>query len=139
MRFLRIEELHDLADTIDPRFRVLVLTAGLTGARFGELAALRVGDLNLLQQRLTITRSLTEVRGELRESGPKTAASRRRIALPASLADDLARHLAAVSPDSTDRVFTVPEGGPLRRRGFHQRFWIPAVKASVGDHAGSTT
>lgn len=133
MRFLGIDELHELAAAIDPRFRVLVLTAGLTGARFGELAALRVGDLNLLRRRLTITRSLTEVRGELTETEPKTAASRRTIALPASLVDDLARHLAVASHDSTDRVFTSPEGGPLRRRGFRQRFWIPAVKTSVGE------
>ena len=133
MRFLGIDELHELADAIDPRFRVLVLTAGLTGARFGELAALRVGDLNLLRQRLTITRSPTEVRGEVRETEPKTPASRRTIALPASLVDDLARHLASVSHDATDRVFTSPKGGPLRRRGFRKRFWIPAVKASVGD------
>ncbi|MCH7586207.1 MAG: site-specific integrase [Acidobacteria bacterium] len=133
MRFLSIAELHVLADVIDPRFRVLILTAGLTGARFGELAALRIGDLNLLRRRLTITRSLTEVRGELRETEPKTTAARRTIALPASLVDDLARHLAAPSRDATDRVFTSPEGGPLRRRSFRQRFWIPAVKASVGE------
>jgi integrase len=132
-RFLGIDELHELAAAINPRFRVLVLTTGLTGARFGELAALRVGDLNLLRRRLTITRSLTEVRGELTETEPKTAASRRTIDLPASLVDDLARHLAAASHDSTDRVFTSPEGGPLRRRGFRQRFWIPAVKTSVGE------
>jgi hypothetical protein len=36
--FLSVEELQDLADTIDPRHRTLVLTAGYTAARFGELA-----------------------------------------------------------------------------------------------------
>lgn len=85
------------------RFRVLVLTAALTGARFGELAALRIGDLNLLRRRLTISRSLSEVRGGVQETEPKTAASRRIVALPASLTDDLARHLVAVSHDTTDR------------------------------------
>ena len=133
MRFLSMDELHELADAIDPRFRLLVLSAGLTGARFGELAALRVGDLNLLQRRLTITRSMSEVRGEIRETEPKTPAARRTIALPKSLVDHYARHLAAQPHGSTDRVFTAPRGGPLRRRSFRQRFWMPAVEASVGE------
>ena len=30
-------------------------------------------------------------------------------------------------------MFTAPLGGPLRRRSFRQRFWLPAVAASVGD------
>lgn len=132
MRFLTIDELHELADAIDPRFRILVLTAGLTGARFGELAGLRVGDLNLLRRRLTITRSLTEARGEVRETEPKTPASRRTIALPASLVDELAHHLTTQPNSPADRVFTAPNGGPLRRRSFRQRFWLPAVDASVG-------
>ncbi|NOY54416.1 MAG: tyrosine-type recombinase/integrase, partial [Actinobacteria bacterium] len=79
-RFLSVDELHDLADTIDPRHRTLVLTAGYTGARFGELAA----------------------------------------------------HLDHHGTGRTDRVFTAPQGGPLRRRSFRQRFWLPAVAASVG-------
>jgi integrase len=139
MRFLNMEELHNLADAIDPRFRVLVLTAALTGARFGELAALRIGDLGLLRRRLTISRSLSEVRGGVQETEPKTAASRRIVALPASLTDDLARHLVALSHDTTDREFTAPQGGPLRRRSFRQRFWMPAVQASVGEPCRFTT
>lgn len=55
-RFLSAEDLHDLADTIDPRHRTLVLTAGYTGARFGELAALQPRDLDLRRRRVTITR-----------------------------------------------------------------------------------
>lgn len=132
MRFLSMDELHELADVMDPRYRVLVMTAGLSGARFGELAALRVNDLNLLRRRLTISRSLSEVRGGIQETEPKTAAARRTIALPASLVDNLALHLATGSHAPTDRVFTAPDGGPLRRRGFRNRFWVPAVEASVG-------
>jgi integrase len=67
-RFLSVEELHDLADIIDPRHRTLVLTAGYTGARFGELAALQPRDLDLARRRVTITRSLAEVRGVITET-----------------------------------------------------------------------
>jgi len=131
-RFLSAEELHDLADTIDPRHRTLVLTAGYTGARFGELAALQPRDLDLGRRRVTITRSLAEVRGAITETEPKTSASKRTITLPQAVADDLAEHLDHRGTERTDRVFTAPQGGPLRRRSFRKRFWLPAVDASVG-------
>jgi integrase len=131
-RFLSVEELHDLADTIDSRHRTLVLTAGYTGARFGELAALQPRDLDLGRRRVTITRSLAEVRGAIAETEPKTAASKRSITLPRAVVDDLAAHLDHHATGRTDRVFTAPQGGPLRRRSFRQRFWLPAVDASVG-------
>jgi integrase len=41
MLFLSPAELVPLADAIDPRFRALVLTAGYSGLRAGELSALR--------------------------------------------------------------------------------------------------
>jgi len=131
-RFLSAEDLHDLADTIDPRHRTLVLTAGYTGARFGELAALQPRDLDLGRRRVTITRSLAEVRGAITETEPKTSASKRTITLPQAVADDLAAHLDQHATGRTDRVFTAPQGGPLRRRSFRKRFWLPAVDASVG-------
>jgi len=130
-RFLGVEELHHLADTIDTRYRALVLTAGYTGARFGELAALQPRDLDLERRRLTITRSLAEVRGIITETEPKTAASKRSITLPQAVAGDLAAHLDQHTTRRTDRVFAAPQGGPLRRRSFRQRFWLPAVAASV--------
>ena len=129
-RFLSAEELHDLADTIDPRHRTLVLTAGYTGARFGELAALQPRDLDLGRRRVTITHSLAEVRGAITE--PKTSASKRTITLPQAVADNLTVHLDHHATGRTDRVFTAPQGGPLRRRSFRKRFWLPAVAASVG-------
>lgn len=131
-RFLSVDELHHLADTIDPRHRTLVLTAGYTGARFGELAALQPRDLDLGRRRVTITRSLAEVRGIIAETESETAASKRSITLPQGVVDDLAAHLDQHATGRTDRVFTAPQGGPLRRRGFRQRFWLPAVRASVG-------
>ncbi|MGB5380114.1 MAG: site-specific integrase, partial [Acidimicrobiia bacterium] len=131
-RFLSVDELHHLADTIDPRHRTLVLTAAYTGARFGELAALRPRDLDLSRRRVTITRSLTEVRGIITETEPKTAASKRSITLPQAVVDDLAAHIDQHATGHTDRVFTAPQGGPLRRRSFRKRFWLPAVDASVG-------
>ncbi len=131
-RFLSVEELHHLADTIDSRYRTRVLTAGFTGARFGELASLQARDLDLERRRVTITRSLAEVRGLITETEPKTSASRRSITLPQPVVDALDAHLNQHGTEPTGRVFTAPEGGPLRRRSFRKRFWLPAVDASVG-------
>lgn len=64
------------------------------------------------------------IRGEA-----KTAAGRRTVALPRFLCDELAAHPAAVK-DPDEWVFPAPEGGPILRNGFRNRFWLPAVKSA---------
>lgn len=44
-RFLTLDELRELADTTGDAGRDVVLFLGLTGLRWSEMAALRVGDL----------------------------------------------------------------------------------------------
>ncbi len=46
LRFLSPEEVEQLADAIDPRYRALVLTAAYTGLRSGELLGLKVNRLD---------------------------------------------------------------------------------------------
>jgi integrase len=133
MRFLTADEVSELASVIDERYHALVLTAAYAGCRFGELAGLKVHRLDLLRRTLTITEALSEVRGEVRLAPPKTAAARRQVALPQFLAEELAAHLAAWPPGADGFVFTAPQGGPLLRRNFRRREWLPAVRASVGE------
>lgn len=84
MRFLTRTETDELA-TAATRYRPLVIAAAYTGARFGELAALQLDRLDLLRRRLTIAYTLSDVQGHWSLTAPKTAASRRQIALPDSL------------------------------------------------------
>lgn len=56
MMFLTAEQLHQLAEGVENRFWALLMTAGYAGPRWSELAALRVGDLRLLERRLTVQR-----------------------------------------------------------------------------------
>jgi integrase len=133
MRFLTAEEVSDLADVIDEPYRALVLTAAYAGCRFGELAGLRAHRLDLLRRTLTIAESLSEVRGQVRLAPPKTAAARRQLALPKFLAEELASHLSGWPPGADGFVFTAPQGGPLLRRNFRRREWLPAVRRSVGE------
>ena len=132
MRFLSVDEIDALAHAIDPRHRVLVLAAAYTGLRFGELAALTNESVHFLRRRLTVERTLTEVRGELQLTEPKTRASRRTLQLPAALVDEMAVHISQRTIPS-DLIFTSAEGGPMRRTNFRRRYWIPAVLASVGE------
>jgi integrase len=133
MRFLTADEVSDLASVIDERYRALVLTAAYAGCRFGELAGLKINRLDLMRQTLTVTEALSEVRGKVRLAPPKTAAARRQLALPKFLTDELNHHLATWSPSGEGFVFTAPQGGPLVRRNFRRRAWLPAVRRSVGE------
>jgi integrase len=133
MRFLTAEEVNDLANVIDEPYRALVLTAAYAGCRFGELAGLKTHRLDLLRRTLSIAEALSEVRGHVRLAPPKTSAARRQLALPKFLADELADHLAEWPPAANGFVFTAPQGGPLLRRNFRRRAWLPAVRASVGE------
>ena len=132
MRFLTRGEVETLASAAG-QYRALVLTAAYTGARFGELAALRIDRLDLLRRRLTVAYSLSDVRGQWSLKAPKTAASRRQIALPRSLCDVLSGLLAVVPAGDDGFVFQAPQGGPLRRSNFRRRVWLPSVHRSVGE------
>ena len=131
MRFLTPDEIQHLADTVDPRYRTLILLAGYTGLRWGEAVGLHPKDLGLLGRTLTVSHSLSEVGGRLALTEPKTRAARRQVALPAPIAQLLAEQFASRPADS-EFVFTSTDGQPLRRTNFRDRIWIPAVAASVG-------
>lgn len=133
MRFLSHGEIAHLADTIDPRYQALVVTAGYSGARFGELAALKIDNINLLRRTLTITETANEVQGNVLTGPPKTTASRRQISLPRYVTGAIAHHLQQHGLGEDGLVFPAPQGGPLRRTLFRRRTWLPAVAASVGE------
>jgi len=131
-RFLSPDEISQLADTIDPRYRALVVTAAYTGCRVGELIALDTDRYQPQKRIFRIERSLAEVRGHLRFGQPKTAAARRAVALPTWLPHIIDQHLNDYPPGPDGLIFTAPQGGPIRRNAFRARVWLPAVAASVG-------
>ena len=131
-RFLSPTEITDLADTIHPRYRALVITAAYTGCRIGELVALDCDRYQPDERIIRIERSLAEVRGHLRFGPPKTAAARRAVSIPRWLPEVIDGHLADYPPGPDGLIFTAPEGGPIRRNTFRSRVWLPAVADSVG-------
>lgn len=125
MRFLEPAEVATLANEIDERYGLWVLTAAYSGLRFGELAALRRGRVDLVRRRVDVAENVADVSGVHHFGAPKTRAGRRSVPIPRSLADALAPWLAGRG--ASDLVFPAPEGGPLRPSLFNRRFWQPAI------------
>lgn len=133
MRFLSRSEIGALVSAMDPHYRALIVFASATGLRFGELAALRVKHLDQLRGLVHVKEGMTDVGGLLSFGPLKTAASRRTISVPKFVIDAIAESMtrrAELGPG--DLVFVGKNGAPLRASNFRQRFWTPAVSASVG-------
>ncbi|MFI1996303.1 tyrosine-type recombinase/integrase [Actinoplanes sp. NPDC020271] len=122
--FLTGEQARILVDHCGPQLRGLVLAALGTGMRQGELLGLRAKDVDL-----HAARPVVRLERVLQRAGgfgvPKTARSRRTIALAASTLRLFACLIEDKQPD--DLVFAAPQGGPWNPSNLRRRFWGPAV------------
>ncbi|HZT66035.1 MAG TPA: site-specific integrase [Acidimicrobiales bacterium] len=128
MGFLTPAELEVLADTIDSRYRAMVLTMAWATLRIGEAAGLRRADLGPDATTLRVANNVVEVGGRVHEGPPKTSAGQRTMRLPASVAAELSGHLDRHGGDPY--VFPHADGGVLRAEEWRRRFWRPAVAAA---------
>lgn len=112
-----------LAAAVDRQAEVVRFLAD-TGLRWGEMAALRVQDFDMLRRRVNVSRSVTESAG-LVWSTPKTW-ERRSVPFPAALTDELAALMVGKGRD--ELVFTDLRGGVLRNSNWRTRVFEPAVK-----------
>ncbi len=128
MVFLNPDEVEALADAIVDPYGTLVRFAAYTGLRAGEIAALRVGRLNLLHRRVEVAESLSIIPRQGLMFGPTKNYQRRSVPLPTFLVDELAEYLATRGPLGRDAlVFTSPNDAPLRQHHFYWRHFKPAV------------
>ena len=147
-RYLTHEQVDDLAtatgyptdpnkhSSLDTRtnetYRLVVLFLAYTGVRFGEMAALRVGRIDLRRNRAVIAESVTPVQGLGLVWGTPKTHQRREVPIPKFLAADLARHLHGKPPD--DLVFAgIRNGQPLRVSTFRTAFGAAARAIGVPD------
>ena len=128
IRFLTVPQLAGLVEAIDPHYQTFVLSAGILGARSGELRGLHPRNLDLKVGQLNVVEQLTEVRGTVKIVPPKTSAGTRKITLPKFLVSHLEEQTAERSTE--DLVFPTENGAPIRRSNFTQRIWQPAIKAA---------
>ena len=127
-----VEELHRLLDAASGTcWEVPLVLAMASGARRGEVLALRWADLDLTTGRLRITRSLQAVDGTLRFVEPKTDRARREVTLPVFALEALKRHRTAQTQRRLrlgegwvdgDLINDRGDGGPLHPDSFSTAF-----------------
>lgn len=125
-RFLTAEQVATLADAFPTHeYRTLIYVLAYGGLRFGEAAALRRKDADLLRKRLVVAENLSNVGGELIFTDTKNHRVRT-IQLPTFVVEMLARHMEDVDDDPEALIFTSPKGHPLRYSNFRRNFWNPS-------------
>lgn len=133
MRCLTAEEVRLLAEAIDAQYRALVLVAGFSGLRMGEMVGLRRGRVDLMRGHVDVVESGVETGSRVVFGPPKTRSGRRRVALASEAVDALGRLLGRPGA-AEDLVFTSPEGGVIRRGNFTRRAFAPAIAGAGLDH-----
>ena len=95
--FLAPEEVAAVAAELDAShpYGLIVRFAAYTGLRAGELAALRVRDVNLMRRHVEVRRTVQRAKGGWVVGTPKSARSVRDVPLPGFLVQELSEYLAA--------------------------------------------
>ena len=115
-RFLSHQEVAALGEAAGD-YRVAVLLMSYCGLRWGELAGLKVGRVDLMRRRVNLVEAVSEVRGKL-IWGPLKAHQIRSVPLPRFLVDDLALIMVGKAPG--DVVFTTRRGAVMRNLNFRR-------------------
>jgi integrase len=103
-----------------------------SGIRFGEAAALRVGDVDLNKRRVKVSKGITRVRGQGRIEGDTKTHQRRAVPiLVAACVEELRQAVEGRDPD--EFLFPGPDGGPMSEGWFRVRFDKAVAKLGYGD------
>lgn len=129
--YLTHAQVHQLAELCRPDGDIVLFLA-YTGLRWGEMAALRVMDLDMLRRCVNVDQAVTEVGRELVYGTPKNH-SRRSVPFPSFLSEMLASHCDGKQP--SDFVFTAPAGGALRNKNWRARKFEPAMTQMLELHS----
>jgi integrase len=122
------DQVRELAEA-SGEVSTMVYTLAYAGIRYGEAAALRVGDVDTTRRRLTVSRSITRVRKiGLVEGGTKTHADRK-VPIPQFVADELAD--AIRDRDPSEYLFPGPDGAAMTIGWFRVRFDKAAAKVGL--------
>ncbi|GAA3795181.1 site-specific integrase [Sphaerisporangium flaviroseum] len=128
---LTVPQVFQLADLMPERLRALVLLATFASLRWGEVAALRRMDLDLMAGTVSVRQQHVELdSGELLIGPPKSRAGVRTVAIPSAIIPVLEHHLANYTgPEDDSLIFTGARGGVFRRSNFRRAAgWASATR-----------
>lgn len=131
MVFLTRAEFNQLQAGFTEHWQPLVEFMVLSGARFGEISALKPTDVDRQSSTVRIARARkrTYVKGAMYEVGPtKTKRSERVINVTKTVLDKL--------DYSGDWLFTNTKGGPLQLAGWRANVWYPSVQRARAAEGG---
>jgi integrase len=112
-----ISEVTRLANSMDSKFRMLTLLSTFAALRFGEVTALRVGDLSLKEvdgvQRfeISVSRSVTFVGKRYLIGTPKSLAGEDSVVISSDMTPLLQEYLESLKPNSPEALLFSDDGG----------------------------
>lgn len=122
--YLTAEQLRALA-VESGRYGSLVLLLGTAGPRWGEAAALRVGDIEFLKRRIVLHENAVTVGGDVHVGTLKSGKSRT-VVLPKFVVDELAR--TCEGKQHGDLIWPARDGGYLGPPSSHDSWLSGAVE-----------
>lgn len=127
-----VDDVHRIAESIAPRFSAAVLTIGMLGLRFGEMAGLRYQDLHLdeLRPRIEVVGAMIEVGGVVQWQANRKNGEGYSLPLPVPLQVALKEHVASYADHDT-YVFSGAQGKVLRRNWNARHFKLAAIAAGL--------
>ena len=121
---LSFQELRALADEVTG-YETLILFAGTTGLRWGEIAGLQCKDISLLNRTVIVEKAIsTGARGEKIVSPTKTHQVRT-VPFPKDLLPEISQLIESKPAESP--LFQMQGGGVLDYNNFMSRIFRPAV------------
>jgi integrase len=134
------EQVGAILAAMPDEFRPMVALGAVLGLRWGEVAGLRVGRVDILGRQLQVEETVgRNGEGRLVLGPPKSAASRTVMTMPEPLAHMLAEYMAKRGLTAADRdafLFVNDRGGPLLYSNWRTRIWVPTVKAAGCEGVG---
>ena len=127
IRMLTRAEFDQLLAATTDYWRPLVEFLVVSGARWGEVVALKPSDVDRATNTVKIRRAWTHSSAGYQIGPTKTRRSRRDIKVPARILNNL--------DYSGEWLFTNRDGGPVRYAGFRHRVWDKATARAQLDPA----
>jgi integrase len=106
-----VQELDALGKAMPPHLWAAVPLSAYTGLRGGEVGGLRDQDIAWLPRQIHVTQTVQRSRGHAVIGPPKTAASRRVVAVPGFVIEVLALHIRKFGLAPDGRLFRTRGGG----------------------------